>query len=214
MNRERRFLMVGAGLLAAILLAAAPDSARGHCDAMDGPVVQDARLALERGDVTPVLKWVLPEDEAPIRESFRETLKVRAQGDEAQALADRYFFETVVRIHRAGEGAPYTGLKPAGQGTDSGPAVEMTDKALEKGSAGELVQFVTDHVEKGLRKRFEHVLKTRRKADQSVKAGREFVEAYVDLVHYAKHVYAAADREGGPHGEGASASLHEGAAHP
>ena len=30
---------------------------------------------------------------------------VRAMGEQAQAVADRHFFETVVRTHRAGEGA-------------------------------------------------------------------------------------------------------------
>ncbi len=41
-----------------------------HCDTMSGPVIQDAQLALQRGDVTPVLKWVKLADEAQIREAF------------------------------------------------------------------------------------------------------------------------------------------------
>ena len=29
-----------------------------HCDTLDGPVVAMARIALDKGDVTPLLKWV------------------------------------------------------------------------------------------------------------------------------------------------------------
>src|SRR5512138_2915043 len=88
-----------------------PRPAAAHCDTMGGPVIADAKVALAKGDLTPVLKWVKPENEPEVRTAFTQTLKVRAQGPEARELADRYFFETLVRIHRAGEGAPYTGLK-------------------------------------------------------------------------------------------------------
>ena len=85
-----------------------------HCDTMDGPVIAAARVALEKGDVLPVLKWIRPEDEQEIRAAFSRTISVRAGGPEARALADTWFFETLVRVHRAGEGAPYAGLAPAG----------------------------------------------------------------------------------------------------
>src|SRR5574340_348706 len=98
-----------------------------HCDTLDGPVVATARASLEKGDVTPVLKWVRKEDEKEIQELFNKTLIVRKQGKEAKELADMYFFETLVRIHRAGEGAPYTGLKAAGTVE---PSVAAADKAL------------------------------------------------------------------------------------
>ena len=84
-----------------------------HCDTLDGPVVKTARAALEKGDVTPILKWVKKENEAEIRDLFKKTLSVRSKGKEAQELADMYFLETLVRVHRAGEGEPYTGLKPS-----------------------------------------------------------------------------------------------------
>jgi tetratricopeptide (TPR) repeat protein len=41
----------------------------------------------------------------------------------------------VVRIHRAGEGAPYTGLKPAG--LSEGPIIPIAEKAIEIGIACE-----------------------------------------------------------------------------
>ncbi|MGH8640573.1 MAG: DUF6448 family protein, partial [Burkholderiales bacterium] len=88
----------------------------GHCDTLDGPVVTLARKALETGNVNHVLPWVRPEDEPEIRRAFDHALAVRKLGCEARDLADRHFFETLVRVHRAAEGAPYTGLKPAGMG--------------------------------------------------------------------------------------------------
>src|SRR5512146_166140 len=109
-----------------------PRTAVAHCDTMDGPVVKAAQLALRAGDATPVLKWVPKADEAQIRALFERTLKVRALSPEARELADNYFFETLVRVHRAAEGEPYTGLKPAG--TEVEPGIALADKALQMGS--------------------------------------------------------------------------------
>ena len=75
-----------------------------HCDTLDGPVVKTAKTALEKGEVTPILKWVKKENETEIRDLFKKTLTVRSKGKEAQELADMYFLETLVRLHRAGEG--------------------------------------------------------------------------------------------------------------
>lgn len=82
-----------------------------HCDTMGGPVIREAKAALEKGDVTPILKWVRKENETEIKTAFAKAVAVRANGPEAKELADRYFIETFVRLHRAGEGAPYTGIK-------------------------------------------------------------------------------------------------------
>jgi len=186
------------GLLAMSLLVLAPRMAGAHCDSLTGPVVGTARVALEKGDVTPVLKWVTKENEPEIRAAFARTLAVRGKGTEARELADTYFFETLVRLHRAGEGAPYTGLKPAG--TDLGPAVVGADKALEAGSVEGLVKLVTDGVAASIRERFARAATARKHADESVEAGREYVEAYVEYVHYIERVHAAAT-SGALHGE-------------
>ena len=61
-----------------------PHPAWGHCDSLEGPVVEDARLALKKGDPTPVLKWVSEEHEGEIREAFEQTLVVRVKGDGAR----------------------------------------------------------------------------------------------------------------------------------
>ncbi|HEU4402921.1 MAG TPA: DUF6448 family protein [Candidatus Polarisedimenticolia bacterium] len=161
---------------------------RAHCDSLDGPVVVDARLALQKGDVTPVLKWVRPDDESAIRSSFARTLAVRALGPQAKDLADQSFFETLVRIHRAGEGAPYTGLKPAGSVE---PGIALADAALERGTVDALVEEIGNDAGRGIRERFARVLEAKRHQAESVSAGREYVEAYVTFIHYVEGIHRA-----------------------
>ena len=163
-------------------------NANAHCDTLDGSVVGSAQHALATNDITPVLKWISTDDEQLIRTTFQYTMEVRKLGGQAQKLADMYFFETLVRIHRAGEGAPYTGLKP---GADVDPAIALADKALESGSVDKLVGVLTDATAKGIRERFRRALETRKHADESVTAGREFVEAYVIFTHYVEELHAS-----------------------
>lgn len=171
-----------AACTAGILLAV--NQTHAHCDTLDGPVVADARKALDTRDVSPALKWVRPEDEAAIREVFRSTLTVREQGGEARELADRFFFETLVRIHRAGEGAPYTGLKPAG--TPVEPAIREADEALASGSDKALIEHLTRRLAEGVHERFERAMAASKQSDASVEAGRAYVESYVEFVHYVE----------------------------
>ena len=184
--------MVGVPMLM-LLFSVLPRTAGAHCDSLDGPVISTARTALEKQDVAPVLKWVKKEHEREIRQAFQKTVAVRTKSEEAKDLVDMYFFETLVRIHRAGEGAPYTGLKPAGT---QEPGVRASDMALESGSADALVKELTADVSSGLRRRFERTLKRKKHADESVEAGREFVESYVEFVHYAQRLHEAAEGGG------------------
>ncbi len=179
-----------------------------HCDTMDGPVVATARAALEKGDVTQVLKWVRKQDDTEIRELFKKTLVVRGEGIEAKELADRYFFETLVRIHRAGEGAPYTGLKSE----SPEPIIQAADKALETGAADYLVKYLADAAAKGIRERFVHVKEKKKHAEESIEAGREFVAAYVEFTHYVErlHIDATAPFGSGHHAEHHGSISHEG----
>lgn len=181
---------IGSIALVAFLLVSGPPSSRAHCDTMDGPVVTAAKQALESKDVNLVLPWVRPEGEEEIRAAFGKVLKVRALDPTARDLADRYFFETLVRVHRAGEGAPYTGLQPAGR--DRGPAIPAADKALEDGSAEALVRLLTGGVRHGVHARFHRALEKKNYDNQDVGAGREYINAYVSFVHYVENVYQAA----------------------
>lgn len=182
-----------------LLLVAGNKNAFAHCDTLDGPVVQTARTALEKGDITPLLKWVQADDEKEIRVAFQKTLVVRTKGAEAKELADMYFFETLVRIHRAGEGAPYNGLK-SGAAVD--PAVALADKALEGESVDKLVGVLSKAMSNGIRERFQHASETREHANDSVAAGREYVKAYVIFTHYVEGLHAIITGGGGHHSEG------------
>jgi len=168
-----------------------------HCDGLDGPVVQLAIKALDTGNVNYVLPWVQEKDEPEIRSAFDHALSVRKLGPDAKALADRHFFETLVRVHRAGEGAPFTGLKPAGR--DLGPAIPAADAALKDGSIEKVVRLISDAVTDGIRHRFHEAYRRARFAPDEVKAGREFVDAYVPYIHYVERLWQDATAGGHDH---------------
>jgi len=197
MKTDKVITSIFAVLVVVTLLLFSTQQIHAHSDTLDGPVVISAKEALEKGDVTPVLKWVKKDDEAEIRDAFQKTLAVRAKGPEAKELADMYFFETLVRIHRAGEGAPYAGLKPAG--ADLGPAIPAADKAIESGNIEPVLKLLTDQVREGVDERFKHVIAKKNFKKDDVTAGREFVEAYVVFMHYVEGVYAATHKTAHDH---------------
>jgi hypothetical protein len=181
-------------LLASLLLLFSA-AASAHCDSLDGPVIRDAMAALEKRDAGPVLKWVKSEHEAEIRHAFAKAIAVRGLNADARQLADRYFFETLVRIHRAGEGEAFTGLKPAGSVE---PGIEAADRALDKGSSAALATELAQSVSEGVRRRFDATFAHKKHAGDSVDAGRKYVEAYVDYVHFVESVQRLAEH-GAPH---------------
>jgi len=194
-------------LMLGLVTAVSQATAHAHCDALDGPVVKAARAALEAGDVGPVLQWVALEREAEVREAFERTRRVRAAGGDAEALADTWFFETLVRIHRAGEGASFDGLKPAGSAE---PFVLAVDRTLASGSVDELAARMAAHVAAGVRERFARAHEAQAHAGHNVEAGRRFVAAYVEYMHYVEGIHRAV-AGAGAHGTGTEAAGH---AHP
>ena len=177
-------------------LALTPVRALAHCDGLDGPVVKAAQRALETRNPALVLIWVHEKDEPDIRKAFEQTLAVRALSPQARELADRFFFETLVRVHRAGEGAPFTGLKPAGR--DLGPAIPAADEAVRVGSVEAVRQLLTDAIQERLRHQFRQVMATKTFAPDDVAAGREYVKAYVEFIHFVERLYDSAMKA--PHG--------------
>lgn len=155
-----------------------------HCDTQDGPVVADARKALAQNNVNYVLKWVQVADEKEIKEAFELTMKVRVLSPEAQKLADNYFFETLVRIHRSGEGVPYTGVKPSGTPIDE--KILAADKAIALGNLSPLNDLVPKDKFPELQKRFDKVMSLKNFDVNNVQAGREYIEAYVQFFHFAE----------------------------
>jgi hypothetical protein len=176
-------------LLVSALVLLAPAQVRAHCDGLEGPVVKAAQKALETRNPAFALIWIQEKDEPEIRTAFERTLAVRGLSPQAQELADRFFFETLVRVHRAGEGAPFTGLKPAG--TDLGPAIPAADKAIEAGSADSIVKLLTATIEEQLREQFGEITTLKAFPAGDVAAGRAYVKAYVAFIHYVERVYEA-----------------------
>lgn len=183
---------------AVMLLAASSATARAHCDTMDGPVVKAAQRAFATGNVNLVLLWVRAQDEPAIRHAFQSALAVRTQSAAARELADYWFFETLVRIHREGEGAPYTGIKPAG--AEEHPGIAAADRSLATGNVDEVERVLLHAVRDGLRERFQAAL-TRKNFDvNDVAAGRAYIQAYVPFLHYVEAIYDAAQASTEAHG--------------
>jgi hypothetical protein len=169
---------------------------------LDGPVVTAAQKALEAGNVNLILPYVPKDNEAEVSRAFEKVMKIR-NDPAAQEVADLYFFETVVRVHRMGEGAPYTGLKPAG--LSEGPVIPVAEQAIETGSPDELVQSLTDMVREEVTHRLEHVMHLKKHVDKSVSDAREYVEAMLDLQvwsHALSESIHAAAHAGHNHGHG------------
>lgn len=166
-----------------------------HCDSMDGPVVTAARRALDEDDLAIALPYVPAQAEAEVRAAFEQVLPIHGIGGSTGELADRWFFETVVRLHRAGEGASYTGLKPAGQ--DEGPVIPVAERAIRTGSADELVRILTEVVADETKTRLDQAMALKQHEHGSVAAAREYVEAMLGLQVWAHKLYQAATS--GPH---------------
>lgn len=196
--RIRGFLRIVTSLAVLMVgVSAFPDRLSAHCDSMDGPVIQAAMRALAANAVELALVWVRPDGEDEIRDAFRRTMKVRAAGGEAQDLADRWFFETLVRVHRMGEGEPYTGLKPAGSDVSEG--IVQAERALEAGSVEELAGGISHRTADVLREKFAHVEDLSRYHAADVEAGRAYVRAYTEYVHFVEALHAMLTGDAGPH---------------
>ena len=194
--------------LAATLFIAAP--AQAHCDGLGGPVVAAAKAALASGNPAAALIWVQPADESELRASFNQAVSVRKLGDQARKLADRHFFETLVRLHRAGEGASYTGLKPAGR--DLGAAIPLADEAVSTGSESKLVALLEQEVEAGIREKSADLHRKRDFRPDDLAAGRAYVASYVTFVHYVEGLHEAATAKASGHyqeGQVTQAEHHE-----
>lgn len=161
-----------------------------HCDSLDGPVVQAARSALEKGRLELVLPYVPESSEQEVERAFASATAARVHGADARDVADRWFFETVVRVHRAGEGAPYTGLKPAGLG--HGPVVPVVERAIAAGHCEELLALLTEVVQAQVQARFDQLLRLKGGANGDVGANRRYVDAMLGLEVWSHKLYEAA----------------------
>ena len=164
-----------------------------HCDSMEGPVVKASQKALETGNINYILIWVRAEDEQEIKVMFDKVNQVRTLSPEAEDLADMYFFETVVRVHRMGEGVGYTGLKPAGYKPDEG--IEAADIAIAENSLDPIYAHLDEAQNPKIKEYFDEVQSKRDYDVNDLKAGREYVEAYVHFIHYVEAHFGGKESE-------------------
>ena len=200
MTRTKKFLL--ASVVASTLAAASP--ALAHCDSADGPVAGAALQALETGNVNLALPYAPASAEPEITAAFDMALEARDDGDAARQIADRWFAETVVRLHRAGEGAPYTGLKPAGQ--DFGPVIPAAEEALETGDVAPLASLLAEATKQSLGERLEMARAVAEHGSaepasaEDVPSARERVSAEFAFIGYAEGIHQAL--QSGGHSEG------------
>ena len=201
MQEEKGTVIDVAGIVATALILALtlPGIARAHCDRLDGPVAQAAREALESGRFEPVQIWVAEPQEAELRDAFEMARNARSDGPEAAKLAERYLIETAVRLHRAAEGMPYDGVKPAG--LELPKDVALGDRAIEAGDAEPVVTLLADGMQDKVHALFEEARAARARRDESVEAGREWVDAYVRYIIFV-HGLQQAIEAGPAHGVG------------
>lgn len=189
---KRSYLAALAVVFAGVVVAAlaTPRPAEAHCDSEKGPVATAAQHALEKNDVKLVLPYVKPEMENELVAAFKQAGEVRKAGGKAQELADRYFIETAVRLHREGEGAPYTGVTD--ETTPS--AIVLADKAMATGSLDETYKLLDQEMRKGVQAKYQAVVEARKEADRlgTVEAHRERVEAELTFEKYIYELWGMA----------------------
>jgi hypothetical protein len=95
-----------------------------------------------------------------------------------------YFFETLVRLHRNGEGVAYNGLKPTGTPIDE--KIKAADESIETGNLAPLQKMLPEEKIHQLETPFKTVLSLKNFDVNDVKAGRAYVEAYVRFFHMAE----------------------------
>lgn len=155
-------------------------TAFAHCDSYDGPVIQDAFKALEKEDAVYVMKWIATEHEAEIKQLFDKTIDLKNGDTEIYSIVEKHFLETLVRYHRETEGAPYTGLKPAGS---TAPIVQMADNSIANKDVKRLLTALDKHIKTVVQEKYDKVMKLEKVKDNSVTEGRAYVAAYVDYTH-------------------------------
>ncbi|MCF8232198.1 MAG: DUF6448 family protein [Bacteroidales bacterium] len=199
-SRKRTTIMKMTGSLVMVLMFIAFTSQQtyAHCDRENGPVAVDAKEALKTGDFSKIAIWVGEEQEEELRDKFRKSLSVYQKGGESKELATEYFMSNAVRLHRAAEGMPFTGLKPAQAAAKD---IQVAEKALITGNLDPVMDMFSSKMEDEAQKWFQKALEAKKNKDESVKAGREWANSYVKYIIYLHKLYQKIEA-GPPHGVG------------
>lgn len=183
-EKERKSGILKTSLIILSLLILSTNVTFAHCDTMDGPLIKDAKIAVEKNNISYVLKWIQPQDENEFQNAFLLAMKVRILSPDATVLADKYFFETLVRFHRSGEGVPFTGVKPAGTPIDE--RILAADQSIETGNLSPLKELVPKELIPELEKRFIKVMSLKDYEVNNIDAGRAYIESYVQFFKFAE----------------------------
>ena len=186
LNKIKDFRTSLVGVLTSIFMILGSLTAFAHCDSYDGPVIKDAIKALDNNDVSLVLKWITEEQETEITSLFNKTYALKSKDKQVYEIVKKHFFETLVRLHRETEGAPYTGLKPPGSTIQ---IIQMTDKAIEEKNIEDLILKLDNHINKVINDKYLKVAELHKVKDTSAALGREFVAAYVDYTHTIEAIH-------------------------
>ncbi|KAB2840623.1 MAG: hypothetical protein F9K45_08825 [Melioribacteraceae bacterium] len=174
-------------ILTAALFFFINNSISAHCDSVEGPVVKAAEEALNSGNINHVLIWIPAENENELKELFQKVSGIRNINESVREIADLYFYETVVRIHRMGEGVGYTGLK----GKDFKPeeGIEAADLAIRNNSVEEILSHVDESKHEKIKNYFSGLQSKKNFEVNNVAAGREYVSSYVHFIHYIESLF-------------------------
>lgn len=183
-----------------LLMSVFPVVSFAHCDSVAGPVAKDVQKALTTGELSPVLKWIRPADEPELTAAFERARVVRKNGQESAKLADQFFLETAVRLHRASEGEPYAGLKPASAAEE--PAPSLVDAALSKNALESVEETVISEIRSALQAKISQLEKMRKQTEVSPTHGRAYVRAYVELIHYIERLQDSSVSKADEHHDG------------
>lgn len=183
--------------LVMLLLTIGTLPASAHCDSYDGPTIKDALKALETNNVQLVLKWIEPAQEKEIISLFNTTYSLRNGDKKVYEIVEKHFLETLVRLHRETEGAPYTGLKAAGT---TKAINQLSDQALASKDIDELLGKLNNHIGQVIKEKYEKVAALDKVKNESPEKGREYVEAYVDYTHTLEAIHDITEHGGGHSG--------------
>ncbi|MFA5647778.1 MAG: DUF6448 family protein [Bacteroidales bacterium] len=193
-NKRLSFRPILSMVIVSLFMMFSSLSASAHCDSYDGPTIKDAMKALETNNVNLILKWINAEQEKEIIPLFNKTYALKSIDSEVYLIVEKYFLETLVRLHRETEGAPYTGLKPAGTAEK---IVQLSDQALENKDIDSLLGRLNNHISNAIREKYDKVAALDKVKNDSPAKGREYVEAYVDYTHTLEAIHGIIEHGGG-----------------
>jgi hypothetical protein len=164
-----------------------PLNSLAHCDSYDGPLIKDAMKAIDKENVEYVYKWIEPEYEDEISRFFNKTVSLKSGDREIYKIVEKHFLETLVRLHREGEGEPFTGLKPAGS---IPPLLIMADESLVSGNVEFLVNEIKIHLDELVNDKFSQAFALSKAKEENPEKGRAYVRTYVEYIHFIEAIHS------------------------